>query len=102
MQRWFYVLSQDGSQVQCEEMKYFHAFLPLGFQKVYKRYLLILVALPDLIDTLLNSCQLESSFYDFFDAETKVQDTEIFPQNIIVESSGIAFIAFFSQEKPLR
>ena len=34
------------------------------FQKVYKSCLLLPVALPDLIDTLLHSCQLEDSCYD--------------------------------------
>ena len=38
-----------------------------------------------------------------FDAETKILDTEIFPQHTIVDlTSDITFIALFSQEKPLR
>ena len=36
----------------------------VGFQKVYKSCLLLLMALPGLIDTLLNKCQLEGSCYD--------------------------------------
>ena len=35
-----------------------------GFWKVCKSCLLLLVVLPDLIDTLLHSCQLEGSLYD--------------------------------------
>ena len=37
----------------------------VGFQDVYKRCLLLLVAFPGLIDTLLHSCQLEGYFYDY-------------------------------------
>ena len=38
-----------------------------------------------------------------FDLETKVLDTEIFPQHNIADlNSGITFIALFSQEKPLQ
>ena len=36
----------------------------VNFQKVYKSYLLFLVALHGLIDALLHSCQLEGSFYN--------------------------------------
>ena len=36
----------------------------IGFYKVYKSFLLPLVALPGLTDTILQSCQLEGSFYD--------------------------------------
>ena len=36
-----------------------------------------------------------------FDAETKILDTEIFPQHIIADlNSGITFV-LFSPEKPL-
>ena len=60
----------------------------VGFQKVYKSYLLLLVALPGLIDTLLHSCN--------------VLNTEIFPQHTIADLiSRITFIVLFSQEKPL-
>ena len=38
-----------------------------------------------------------------YDVATKVLDTEIFPQHTIVElDSGITFVVFFSQKKPLR
>ena len=38
-----------------------------------------------------------------FDAETKVFDTEIFPQHIIADmDSGNTFIVSFSKKKPLR
>ena len=38
-----------------------------------------------------------------FDAEPKVPDTEIFPQQTIVDlNSDIAFIVLFCQEKHLR
>ena len=36
----------------------------VGFQKDYKSCLLLLVALPGLIDTLLHSCQREGLYYD--------------------------------------
>ena len=36
----------------------------IGFQKVDKSFLLLLVAFPSLIDTLLYSCRLEGPFYD--------------------------------------
>ena len=82
---------------------------------------------PGLIDALLHSCQLGGSFYDFFDGDMKVLDTEIFQQetadlatfaveifngklhflyseNIVAELTltDIAFIVLFRQEKPLR
>ena len=37
-----------------------------------------------------------------YDVETKVLDTEIFPQQSLTWTSAITFIVFFSQEKPLR
>ena len=40
-----------------------HAFT-VGFQKDYKSYLLLLMALPGSIDTLLHSCHLKGSSYD--------------------------------------
>ena len=36
----------------------------VGFWKIYKSCLLLLVSLPGLFDTLLHSCQLQGSFYD--------------------------------------
>ena len=53
------------------------------------------MALPGLIDTLLQSCQLEGSFFIVFDAETKALDTEIFPQHTISDlNSGISIYCF--------
>ena len=38
-----------------------------------------------------------------FDAETKILDTEIFPQHTIADlNSGFTTIVLFNQEKPLR
>ena len=38
-----------------------------------------------------------------FELETKVLDTEIFPQHTVTDlNSGITIIVSFSQEKPLR
>ena len=73
----------------------------VGFQKVYKSCLLLLVALPGLIVTLLQSLKVSSMIV--YDVATKVLDTELFPQHTIADlSSGITFIVLFSQEKPLR
>ena len=49
----------------------------VGFQEVYKNYLLLLLALPSLIDTL---CTVAS-----YDVATKVLNTERFPQHTIVD-----------------
>ena len=59
------------------------------------------MALLGLIDTPVSSLKVFSM--TVFDAETKVLDTEIFPQHNIADlNSGITFIALFSQEKPLQ
>ena len=49
---------------------------PVGFQKVYKSYLLLLVVLPSLIDTILHSCLLTFSAMIVSDVVTEVLDTE--------------------------
>ena len=85
----------------------------IGFQKVYKSCLLLLMALSALMDTLLHCCQFEGSYYDclclkvptmiVYDVTTKVLEIKKFPQHTIAElNSAIIFIVLFSQEKPLR
>ena len=57
------------------------------------------MALLGLIDTPVSSLKVFSM--TVFDAETKVLDTEIFPQHNIADLNyGITFL--FSPEKPLR
>ena len=51
-------------EVSVKEGKYASRFFTVGFEKVCKSYLLPVVAWPGLIDTYLNICQLESSFYE--------------------------------------
>ena len=73
------------------------------FQKVLKSCFLLLVALPDLIDTLYTVASLKVPAMIVFDVATKVLGTEEFPQHNIAElNSGTTLIALFSQEKPLR
>ena len=70
----------------------------VGFQKVYKSCLLLLVALPGLIVASLKGVAMI-----VFDVAKKVLDTEKFPQHTIVDlNSGISFIVLCSQEKHLR
>ena len=70
----------------------------VGFQKVYKSCLLLLVALPGLIVASLKVVAMI-----VFDVAKKVLDTEKFPQHTIVDlNSGISFIVLCSQEKHLR
>ena len=70
----------------------------VGFQKVYKSCLLLLVALPGLIVASLKVVAMI-----FFDVAKKVLDTEKFPQHTIADlNSGISFIVLCSQEKHLR
>ena len=52
----------------------------VGFQKVYESCLLLLVAFPGLIDTLLHSRQMI-----VYDVATNVLDTEIFPQHTMAD-----------------
>ena len=74
----------------------------VGFQDVYKRCLLLLVAFPGLIDTLLHIASLKVISMTTFEVKTKILDTEIFPQHTIADlNTGITFIVLFSQEKPL-
>ena len=75
----------------------------LFFLKVYKICLLLVVALPGLIDLLFNICQFESFSRNVFAAETKVLDTKVFPQHTIADlNSRNIFIVLLSQEKPIR
>ena len=61
------------------------------------------MALPGLIDTILHSCCLKVSAGIVFDVETRVLETETFPQYTINDlNSGITFIVLFSQEKLLQ
>ena len=70
----------------------------VGFQKVYKSCLLLLVALPDLIVASLKVVAMI-----VFDVAKKVLDTEKFPQHNIADlNSGISFIVLCSQETHLR
>ena len=70
----------------------------VGFQKVYKSCLLLLVALPGLIVASLKVVAMI-----VFDVAKKVLDTEKFPQHTIADlNSGISFIVLCSQEKHLR
>ena len=79
----------------------------VGFLESFKSCLLLLVALPGLIDTLhICTCTFASlkdpAMIDY-DVATTVLDTESFPQHTIADlSSGITFIVLFIQEKPLR
>ena len=75
----------------------------VGFCKVYKSCLLLLVALPGLIDTLCTVASLKVPAIIIYNVATKVLDTELFPQHTIADlNSGITFIVLSSQEKPLR
>ena len=75
---------------------------PVGFQKVYKSYLLLLLVLPSLIDTILHSCLLTFSAMIVSDVVTEVLDTELFPQHTITDlNCSITFIVLFSQQRPL-
>ena len=79
-----------------------HAFT-VGFQKVLKNSLLLLVAFPDLIDTLGTVASLKVPTMIVYNVAIKVLGTEEFPQHDIAElNSGATFIVLFSQEKPLR
>ena len=78
-----------------------HAFT-VGFEKVLKICLLLLAALPCLIDTLCTVASLKAPCYIVHDVETKVLSTELFPQHNIADlNSDITFIVLFSKEKPL-
>ena len=73
----------------------------VGFQKILKGCLLLLVALLGLIDSTV--ARLKVPVIIVFDVATKVLGTEEFPQHNIAElNSGTTLIALFSQEKPLR
>ena len=75
----------------------------VGFEKVLKSCLLLLVALPGLIDTLCTVASLKISTVIVHDVATKVLGTEEFPQHNIVElNSGPTCIVLLSQEKPLQ
>ena len=74
----------------------------VGFCKVYKSCLLLLVALPGLIDTLCTVASLKVPAIIIYNVATKVLDTELFPQHTIADLNfGITFI-LSSHEKPLR
>ena len=61
------------------------------------------MALPGLIDTLCTVASLNVPTMIIYDVATKLLGTEVFSQHNIADlSSGIIFIVFFSQEKPLR
>ena len=73
----------------------------LGLQNVYKSCFSWLS--PVLLDTFLQSCQLEDSAMIVHDMATEVFDTLNFSQHIIADlKSGITFNVLFSQEKPFR
>ena len=75
----------------------------VGFQKVLKSCLLLLVVLPGLIDTLCTVASLKVPAMIIYDVATKVLGTEVFPQHNIADlNSGITFIVLLSQEKSLR
>ena len=76
----------------------------VGFQKVHKNCLLLLVAFPGLIDTLFcTTASLKDTAMIVCDVATKVLHTEKFPQHTIAGlNSSITFIVWFSQEKPLQ
>ena len=74
----------------------------IGFEKVSKSCLLLLVALPSVIDTFLQSYWLTPVMI-VYDVATKVLDTQLFSQHNIADfNSGIIFIVLFSHEKPLQ
>ena len=69
----------------------------------FKIGLLLLVALPGLINTFCPAYSFDVPAMIVYDVWTKALDTEIFSQlNITGLISGITFIVLFSQEKPLR
>ena len=73
----------------------------IGFEKIWKSCLLLLEALPGLVDNPLRSCYFEGTRYDY-DVATKVRGTEEFSHRDIADlNSGITVIVLFSQEKPL-
>ena len=72
----------------------------VGFQKVLKSCLLLLVGLPGLIDTLCTVASLKVPAMIVFDVATKLLGTEEFPQHNIAELNTGTFL--FSQDKPLR
>ena len=66
-----------------------HTFT-VGFQKILKSCLLLPVALPGLINTLLTVASLKVPAMTVYDVATKVLDTEVFPQHNIADlNSGI-------------
>ena len=77
--------------------------ITVGFQKVLKSCLLLLVALSGLIDTLCTVASLTVPAMIVYDVAAKVLGTEEFPEHNIAElNSGTTFIVLFNQEKPLQ
>ena len=75
----------------------------VGFQKVLKSCISLLVTLPGLIDTLCTVARLKVPAMIVFDVVTKVLGTEGFPQHNIAElNSGTTLIVLLSQEEPSR
>ena len=75
----------------------------VGFQKVLKSCISLLVTLPGLIDTLCTVARLKVPAMIVFDVVTKVLGTEEFPQHNIAElNSGTTLIVLLSQEEPSR
>ena len=93
---------RTAPDVSVEEAKYASPFFCRWvFSKVCVSCPLLLVALPGLIDTLLQSCQLEG--FSMNDMEINDLGTEMFPQHTIADlNTENTFIVTFIQEQPLR
>ena len=79
-----------------------HAFT-VDPEKFINSYLLLLAALPDLIDTLCTVSSFSFPAMIVYNVATRVLGTELFPQYDIAKlNTVITFAVLFSQEKPLR
>ena len=90
-------IPEDSEEKVSYASRFYHWFL-----ESFKSCLLFLVALPGVIDNCAVA-SLKVPAMIVYDVAMKVRDTESFPQhNITCLISGITFIVFLSQEKPLR
>ena len=75
----------------------------VDLEKFINSYLLLLLALADLIDTLCTVYSFSFPAMIVYNVVTRVLGTELFPQYDIAKlNSVITFTVLFSQGKPLR